>query len=115
MHRQSTSPRFTQLRHGLLEFVVLTRIDSREGGFYAKELLDDLEKTEFATPKGTLYPLLAKIKRENLVVQSREESEECTPRKFYYLTPKGKHLLRGYRIYWKIINNAMRKLRQRPT
>jgi len=114
MKYQHTSPRFTQLRHGLLEFAVLALIDSREGGFYPKELLDYLAKTEFAVPEGTLYSLLSKLRREGLIIQSREESDEGAPRKYHYLTTKGKRLLKGFRIYWDELNRAIRKLRRPP-
>lgn len=98
----------------MLEFIVLTRINSRESGFYAKELLDDLAKTEFATPEGTLYPLLSKLRREKTLQQSYEESDTGTPRKYYYLTSKGKQLLKGYKIYWRILNRAIWNVAKKP-
>ncbi|MCX6715647.1 MAG: PadR family transcriptional regulator [Candidatus Taylorbacteria bacterium] len=112
MKRQSTSRKFTQLRHGLLEFAVLIKIDSSPSGFYSKELLDELSKTEFSAPAGTIYSLLSKLRRDGLLMQSYEESDEGTPRKYHYLTQKGKRMLKAYLIYWRILNKNIRRLRK---
>ena len=54
--------KFTSIRKGLLEFLILRIVASDK--VYVAEMLDRLSTTEFATQEGTLYPLLSKMRRE---------------------------------------------------
>ena len=59
------------------------------------DILRRLAGTEFATQEGTLYPLLSKLRREDLVQYEWQESGSGPPRKYYRLTDAGrKQLLR---------------------
>jgi len=69
-----------------------------------------LSTTEFATQEGTLYPLLSKMRRENLVDYEWKESEAGPPRKYYKLTAKGRSQLSELNQYWKLINTTISEL-----
>ena len=57
---------------------------------YVADILRQLSATEFAAlEEGTLYPLLSKMRREQLVDYEWTESEAGPPRKYYALTAKG--------------------------
>src|SRR6266446_3129171 len=96
------------IRKGLLEFLILKIISADKG--YVADMLKRLSDTEFATQEGTLYPLLSKMRRENLVDYQWKESEAGPPRKYYKLTAKGKSQLTELNEYWKQINATIDEL-----
>jgi PadR family transcriptional regulator PadR len=100
--------RFTAIRKGLLEFLVLKIISTRQ--MYVADMLQRLSTTEFATQEGTLYPLLSKLRREGLVDYTWQESDAGPPRKYYTLTAKGRAQLAELNDYWKSINTTMNQL-----
>ena len=61
------------IRKGLLEFLVLKIVGAQR--VYVPDILRRLADTEFATQEGTLYPLLSKLRREQLVMYEWKESD----------------------------------------
>ena len=96
------------IRKGLLEFVILKIVAGDK--VYVADMLKLLGPTEFATQEGTLYPLLSKLRREELVDYEWQESEAGPPRKYYKLTPKGRAQLAELNQYWKLINSTINQL-----
>lgn len=107
----SIDEKFTSIRKGLLEFLVLKVISG--GQVYAADILKELNATEFATQEGTLYPLLSKMRREELVDYEWKESEAGPPRKYYELTAKGRAQLRETDDYWQKISGTVKSLGQK--
>lgn len=104
----SIDEKFSALRKGLLEFLVLKIIAAEK--VYAADILKELAGTEFATQEGTLYPLLSKMRREGLLDYEWQESEAGPPRKYYKLTAKGREQLRETSDYWQKINGTVKSL-----
>ena len=104
----SGNEKFSAIRKGLLEFLILKIISADE--MYVADMLQRLSTTEFSTQEGTLYPLLSKLRRDGLVDYVWEESEAGPPRKYYRLTPKGKLQLAELNDYWKSINVTISQL-----
>ena len=102
------SEKFVPLRKGLLEFVILRIIDADK--LYVADMLKRLSPTDFATQEGTLYPLLSRLRREELVDYEWQESEAGPPRKYYKLTPKGRTQLSTLNDYWKNLNKTLADL-----
>ncbi|HET7535152.1 MAG TPA: PadR family transcriptional regulator [Candidatus Didemnitutus sp.] len=100
--------KFTAIRKGMLEFLLLKIIAADR--VYAADILKQLSGTEFATPEGTLYPLLSKMRREGLLDYEWKESEAGPPRKYYQLTAKGRAQLRETSEYWEKINSTVKDL-----
>ena len=78
-----------QARKGILELCILNALDSKEYYGY------DLVKTLVAMPglgvtEGTVYPLLSRLRIQELVTTRLVESTEGPVRKYYSLTAKGK-------------------------
>jgi PadR family transcriptional regulator PadR len=96
------------IRKGLLEFLILKIVSADT--VYVADILKRLSDTEFATQEGTLYPLLSKMRRENLVDYEWKESEVGPPRKYYTLTAKGRSQLAELNRYWKQINSTIDQL-----
>ena len=97
--------KFTPIRKGLLEFLVLKIVGSES--VYVPDILRKLSDTEFATQEGTLYPLLSKLRREELVQYEWQESDAGPPRKYYRLTRSGKTQLSAFDLYWNQINKTI--------
>ena len=100
--------KFTPIRKGLLEFVILKIIDTEK--LYVAQMLQRLATTEFATQEGTLYPLLSKMRREDLVDYEWQESDSGPPRKYYKLTAFGRAALTDLQSYWQHLNDTIRNL-----
>ena len=66
--------------------------------------------TEFATQEGTLYPLLSRMRREELVDYEWQESESGPPRKYYKLTEPGRRALEELQGYWNRLNDTLTRL-----
>jgi PadR family transcriptional regulator PadR len=100
-----TAEKFTSIRKGLLEFLILKIVASDK--VYVADILQRLSTTEFATQEGTLYPLLSKMRREGTVDYEWQESDAGPPRKYYKLTAKGNSQLEELNQYWAYINQTL--------
>jgi PadR family transcriptional regulator PadR len=101
----TAEPKLAPIRKGLLEFLVLKIVGARS--VYVPDILRRLADTEFATQEGTLYPLLSKLRRENLVEYRWQESDSGPPRKYYRLTQAGRDQLTALDDYWIRINRTI--------
>src|SRR5215469_5468385 len=104
----SIDDKFGPLRKGLMELAVLKVISGKK--VYVADILKKLGKTDFATGEGTLYPLLSRLRREQLVDYEWVEPESGPPRKYYRLTDAGKDQLTQLEDYWQELNDTMKKL-----
>ena len=104
--------KFTPIRKGLLEFLLLKIIAANK--VYVADILRELSGTEFATQEGTLYPLLSKMRREKLLDYEWKESDAGPPRKYYELTARGRDQLRETSEYWQRISGTVKSLGQPP-
>ena len=103
--------KFTTIRKGLLEFLILQIVAADK--VYVADMMKKLAETDFATQEGTLYPLLSKMRREELVDYEWQESESGPPRKYYKLTDKGRSQLDEFKSYWDYLNNTITQLGRR--
>ena len=89
----------SQLRRGVLEFCVLAVL--RDGERYGFELVRTLtDAGGLVTTEGTLYPLLARLRRDGLVETTWRESSSGPPRRYYRLTPAGHEALSAFSAEW---------------
>ena len=100
--------KFSALRKGLLEFLILGIVSS--GRVYVADLMQRLSNTDFATQEGTLYPLLSKMRREQLLDYEWQESDSGPPRKYYKLAATGRKQLAEFRAYWKSLTSLIEEL-----
>src|SRR5260221_8593413 len=98
----SVQEKFSAIRKGLLEFLILKIVASDK--VYVADMLQRLSETEFKTQEGTLYPLLSKLRREDLVDYEWQESEAGPPRKYYELTARGRSQPAALHASWHAIN-----------
>lgn len=102
------SEKFSPIRKGLMEFAVLRVIAGEK--LYVAEMLQRLAGTEFATQEGTLYPLLSRLRRENMVDYEWRESGSGPPRKYYRLTESGQRALAELQGYWQHLTETLNRI-----
>ncbi len=101
----------SQVKKGVLEFIILVLLSSKE--LYGYELLDKLKETMgYEVAEGTIYPLLNRLKEENLITSYWVEMETGVPRKYYKMTAEGREILQQMQGYWQELNNNILKLTQ---
>jgi PadR family transcriptional regulator PadR len=99
----------SQLRKGILEYCVLALL--RDGPKYGVELLAALQETgALATSQGTVYPLLSRLRRDELVATTWRESPSGPPRRYYALTAHGHRALADFAAIWPRFRDAVDQL-----
>lgn len=96
----------SHLRRGALEYCVLSLLAGTEryGLDLARELTVD---GVLMSSEGTLYPLLARLRKAGRVQTSWRESTEGPPRRYYSLTAAGADVLEDFRPAWKQFRDAV--------
>ncbi|PLS18268.1 PadR family transcriptional regulator [Bacillus sp. M6-12] len=101
----------TQVRRGILEFCVLTIVNEKPS--YGYDLVTTLSSWEqLAAKEGTLYPLLRRLQKDELIDSFWQESESGPPRKYYQITEQGKELLTVMESEWGKLTRAITELKQ---
>lgn len=89
-----------QLRKGTLELAILAALQQRTlYGLELLKLLQSLPSTSIT--EGTLYPLLDRLKRDELVDAQWVQEGDSRPRKYYQLTPLGNKKLTDLTRLWR--------------
>lgn len=101
------SPRDTlsQLRRGVIEHCVLALL--RQGESYAFDIARVLAARGLVTSEGTIYPLLARLRRDALVETSWRESSEGPPRRYYQITDRGRRVVDAFATEWSAFRDAV--------
>lgn len=96
----------THLRRGSLEYCVLAMLQNQElyGLDIARRLTVD---GILMSGEGTLYPLLARLRKAGLVDTQWQESIEGPPRRYYSLTDDGRTALTAFTRTWKPFRDAV--------
>lgn len=89
----------TQMRKGILEYCILSIIS--RGEIYASDIIAELKKARLLVVEGTLYPLLTRLKNNELLSYIWKESNAGPPRKYYEITSAGKEVLKALDNTWK--------------
>jgi PadR family transcriptional regulator PadR len=98
----------TQMRKGMLAYCVLLLL--KDGRVYTSEIINSLRQAELIVVEGTLYPLLNRLARDELLSYEWVESEQGPPRKYYWLTDSGKKLLGELRSTYAKLDHSIRTL-----
>lgn len=95
---------------GVLEGCVLEVI-GREPT-YGYEITQQLRKLGFEdVVEGTVYTILVRLERNDLVSIEKQPSEVGPPRKFYSLTEAGEKELEGFWAKWSFVSSKINQLR----
>lgn len=97
-----------QMRKGILEFCILSIL--KKDDRYTSEILDELKEARLLVVEGTVYPLLTRLKNDDLLTYRWEESTSGPPRKYYKLTEKGMQFLKELAVTWEDLSNAVNRI-----
>jgi PadR family transcriptional regulator, regulatory protein PadR len=95
-----------QMRRGVLPYCVLAMLKSKER--YGFELVHALGGIDgMVTGEGTIYPLLARLRRQGLVETTWQESTTGPPRKYYRLAQAGQEAIAEFTESWERLRDSV--------
>lgn len=101
----------SQVKKGTLTFIVLNVLRNNE--FYGYEFIEEVKKlTKIEIAEGTFYPLMNRLKKEDLVTSKWVEQESGIPRKYFSLTETGRDTLEKMQNYWEDLASSIKKISQ---
>ncbi|MFC7785470.1 MULTISPECIES: PadR family transcriptional regulator [unclassified Rossellomorea] len=93
----------TELRRGTLTLAVLSQLRSPQYGYSLVQLL---EKSGISMEQSTLYPLLRRLEKQELVTSSWDRSES-RPRRYYVLSEYGTEILGQLQAEWEKMSGEL--------
>jgi PadR family transcriptional regulator PadR len=103
---EADNAQVAQMRRGLLPYCVLAMLrDTERYGFELVQALGSVNG--MVTSQGTIYPLLARLRRQGLVGTSWRESAAGPPRRYYQLTAAGKTALANFTRDWTQLRDSV--------
>lgn len=101
-----------QVRKGMLELCILDALAERERyGYELVKLLTEIPG--LVVSEGTLYPILSRLRQQQLVTTRLEESPEGPARKYYALTAEGRKVMGLMHDYLDTLNTGAARLRRK--
>lgn len=97
-----------QLRKGFLVYCVLKvcACDSK----YTSDIISELKSAELVVVEGTIYPLLSRLQKDDLLIYEWKESDQGPPRKYYRITQYGRDVLEIVEKKVMHLNKILKKL-----
>ncbi|WP_418791825.1 PadR family transcriptional regulator [Phosphitispora sp. TUW77] len=99
----------TQMLKGLLEGCILKIISKKETYGYA--ICEELNRFGFnELNEGTVYPILIRLEKNNLIYSVKKDSPLGPKRKYFYLTNEGENQLKSFLINWKRMQSRVNRI-----
>lgn len=96
----------SQIRKGVVEVAVLGLLAREQ--MYGSQLVEELSShPELAISAGTVYPLLSRLKKADVIDSTWQESPVGPPRKYYRLTDSGQNALAEMTSAWSSVSRAI--------
>jgi len=95
-----------ELRRGTIVLSVLCQLKEPKYGY---SLVQSLEEKEISIDAGTLYPLLRRLEKQELL-KSEWETTGSKPRKYYIMSDLGREVYKRLCDEWEKMCSAMNKL-----
>ena len=86
-----------EIRRGAIVLAVLSQLKQEQYGY---SLLKNLTDQGFEIDQGTLYPLLRRLEAQGLL-ESVWRVESDRPRRYYRISPQGRHALKELALEWR--------------
>lgn len=99
----------SQLMRGTLEGCILKVIAAETT--YGYEIMEKLVRHGFDDVReGTIYPLLVRLEKKELISSEVRPSPLGPSRKYYSLTPSGREMLDAFAVCWDSISKAVKNI-----
>jgi len=99
----------SQVRKGTLDYIILLCLKKREQ--YGYEMIKTIKSVAgMDISEGTIYPLLNRLKKNDLISSRWVEMETGIPRKYYQITEKGLQTLKEMKVSWDQFNKSLNLL-----
>ena len=92
------------MKRGVLQLAVLSLLRTPTYGY---DLLSVLESAGLRTEEGTLYPVLRRLEKEDLL-ESEWDTAGSRPRKYYRTTDRGRDVHIALLAEWTAVDGALR-------
>lgn len=100
----------TQLRKGILEIVVLNLL--ADGRLHGYEMVQRLRQVNgLNIREGNIYPILARLETDGLVISETEPSRDGPPRRTFSLTNKGRQILSSMNEHWDQMVESIQQIK----
>lgn len=96
----------TELRRGTLTLAVLSQLRTPQYGY---SLVQRLEKAGVAIEQSTLYPLLRRLEKQELLTSSWDTTES-RPRKYYVISEYGSEIYEQLKKEWETMTSELKTL-----
>ncbi|ELK48590.1 PadR family transcriptional regulator [Halobacillus sp. BAB-2008] len=93
-----------ELRRGTITIGVMSQLSEPQYGY---SLVTMLGERGIHVEPGTLYPLLRRLEKQGLL-ESRWDTGEARPRKYYLLSPLGSEVYELLKEEWRLIAASMK-------
>ena len=97
---------FLELRKGTITLSVLSQLSEPKYGY---SLVETLEQKGMRIEPGTLYPLLRRMDKQELL-ESNWETTGSKPRKYYVLSEKGANVYKELTAEWALTQQTINEL-----
>ena len=99
-----------EVKRGAVTLAILALLSKRRAyGYEAVKLLD--EKMSFlALEQGTVYPLLRRLEKRELLQSEWDYEDPTKPRKYYTVTQEGLMALGAMTQTWNVLSREMREV-----
>ena len=98
----------SQLLKGILEGCILALLDRQV--VYGYELSVKLQSYGLFVSEGSIYPILLRVQKEQLITGEMKKSPAGPNRKYYYLTKEGAKALVDFKANWETIKSPVDRL-----
>ena len=99
----------SQIRKGILDYCILLLLNKQAA--YSNDIIQLLQEVKLIVVEGTLYPLLSRLKNNELLSYEWIESTQGPPRKYYRITEKGREVLAELDTVWKEMGETIKMLK----
>ena len=106
IYDQLISSMLLELRRGTIVLSVLSHLKTPKYGY---SLVLVLEENGTPVEAGTLYPLLRRLEKQELL-ESSWDTDSAKPRKYYVINENGEKVLDRLKEEWDTIVNSINKI-----
>ena len=106
MDNENLSALIMELRRGTLVLCALCKLKKP---MYGYSLVSELNEDGIPVEGNTLYPLLRRLESQGLL-ESRWDTGESKPRKYYAVTQEGERVREALLKNWREMNISMKKI-----